>query len=79
MMLVGWYFVRAGNELVCSRDIVRCWHQVCDIGEQLLLYTLEKEGKKTGERQVIEANNDMVCPNIMFVVAGASLNCILVV
>ncbi len=44
-----------------------------------MLYTLEKEGKKTGERKVIEANNDMVCPNIMFVVAGSSLNCILVV
>jgi hypothetical protein len=34
-----------GNELVCSRDIVGCWHQVWDIGEQLLLHALEKGEK----------------------------------
>jgi hypothetical protein len=38
-----------------------------------------REGGKKQGRKVIEANNDMLCPNIMFVVAGASLNCIIVV
>jgi hypothetical protein len=47
-------------------------------GAIVVAHSREGEEKKQG-RKVIEANNDMICPNTMFVVAGASLNCILVV
>jgi hypothetical protein len=47
--------------------------------EAIVVAHSREGGKKNRGERSFEAKNDMICPNTMFVVAGASLNCILVV